>query len=98
MNTNSIQIPNWLVPIIASLVTYIDVWKPNVFCSVRVKEDVLVSGGVRFRWKEMGYLSTQLMSVIDYVIRYTLELDLIKKKNTSVLFMGFGYFLVGQHR
>ena len=71
----------------ASLVTYIDVWKPNVFCSVRVKEDVLVSGGVRFRWKEMGYLSTQLMSVMDYVIRYT-----------SVLFVGFGYFLVGQHR
>ena len=43
--------------------TYIDVWKPYVLCSVRMKKYVLVTGGVRCRWKEMGHLLTELRSV-----------------------------------
>ena len=40
--------------------TYINVWKPYVLCSVWMKKYVLVTGGVRCRWKEMGHLLTEL--------------------------------------
>lgn len=50
------------LPLIRVL-TYVDVWKPYVLCSVRMKKYVLVTGGVRCRWKEMGHLLTKLRSV-----------------------------------